>query len=448
MKTTNLLLIVVAGLAGACDFRIANPNTPAAIGNNPSRAEVAAAATGLLIGSRVDYADWILDAGIIGREAYRFDPADPRFVTELVQGSLDPGAGAFGGDHWAEEYQSIRSANQLLAVLGTASELTAAEQDAVRGFAQTIKAHDLLIVLDAHTQDSIPIAVDRPVTEPPAPFVANAAARDYVVALLDSAQTALQAGGSAFPFDLGAGFTGFSTPATFLRFNRALKARAEVYRGSLGCGATCYTAALAALGASFVDTTASLNLGAYHTFGTGPGDLANALFQDPASAIQLVHPSLRDSAETKPGGGLDNRYTAKVASATRTVSSGTTPPLSSDLAFIRYKSPSDQVPIVRNEELVLLRAEANNALGNVAAAAADINFIRVNSGGLARCGVAPATCADLATLTQAQRLGEILRQRRYSLVYEGGHRWVDMRRTGRLSQIPGCRGGGPTGPGH
>ena len=40
--------------------------------------------------------------------------------------------------------------------------------------------------------------------------------------------------GAIFPFDLGPGFAGFKTPATFLKVNRALLARVLVYRASLG----------------------------------------------------------------------------------------------------------------------------------------------------------------------------------------------------------------------
>jgi hypothetical protein len=57
-----------------------------------------------------------------------------------------------------------------------------------------------MIVLFAHTQDSIPIDVNRPLTDPPAPFVTNAAAWDHVVSLLDSAKTHLAAAGSDFSF--------------------------------------------------------------------------------------------------------------------------------------------------------------------------------------------------------------------------------------------------------
>src|SRR5712691_7498569 len=258
MKRPSRLLALAVLVSGACDFNIANPNSPAPIGDNPSRAQVAAAATGILLASRSDYADWVLDAGIIGREAYRFDGSDPRFISELLQGPLDPGSGAFGGDHWFEEYRTIRSAYNLLNVIGTASALSAAEQSAVRGFAETILAHDLLIVLDAHTQDSIPLATNRPITDPPAPLVSNDSARKFVSAILDTALNHLNSASASFPVDLPPGFAGFTTPATFKKFNRALKARVEVYRGSLGCGAPCYTAAktiLETAGATFIDTS-------------------------------------------------------------------------------------------------------------------------------------------------------------------------------------------------
>ena len=85
-----------------------------------------------------------LDGGILGREAYRFDGSDPRFVGELMQGPLDPGSNAFGGNHWDEEYTAIRTANDLLKVIGTAAALTAAEQSAMSGFARTLQAYNFL----------------------------------------------------------------------------------------------------------------------------------------------------------------------------------------------------------------------------------------------------------------------------------------------------------------
>ena len=83
------------------------------------------------------------------------------------------------------------------------------------------------------------------------------------------------------------------------------------------------------------------------------------------------------------------------------------------------------VPIIRNEELVLLRAEANNGLAGGVLAANDVNYIRVASGGL-------APIVGLGALTQAAILGAILHERMYSLLYEG-RRWFDLRRNGVLA---------------
>lgn len=431
MKRIGSLLAVAVLLTGACDFTTTDPNSPGQIGNNPSRAKVQETVAGILLAARSDAADWNLDAGILGREAYRFDGSDPRFISEWLEGPLDPGGGAFGGDHWSEHYNAIRSTNDLRTVIGSAAALSTAEQRATRGFAETMQAYSFLMVLmartdyPAHNGDSIPVDVNRPVSEPPAPLVSSTEAYLFVSNLLDSADVELAAGGSAFPFTLPSGFTGFTTPGEFRRFNRGLKAAVEVYRGSLGCGAACYTAALTALAASFVDTVGplTLNRGVYFSYSTGPGDAPNPLFQNPQTGENFVHPSVRDSVELKTAGGEDNRYTAKVVARQSVTVSG----LTSDLGWIRYPSTDAEVPVLRNEELILLRAEANLATGLPLLAANDVNYVRVASGGL------PAI-AGLGAQTTAQILGQILRERKYSLLYEG-RRWFDLRRTGNLNAL-------------
>jgi hypothetical protein len=424
MKVAIVSLLVLGSVGiEACEFDIQNPNSPDQLGNNPSRPQVAAAATGLLIASRVDAADYVLDVGIIGREAYRFDGSDPRFTSELLAGALDAGSIAFGGDHWFEPYRAIRSCNNLLAVIGTASALSAQEQAAVRGFAMTVKALNFLVAVSTHTQDSIPIAVDLPPEGPPAPFVSNAQALAYITALLDSAQTELQGAGSSFPFEFSGGFDNFTTPSAFIQFNRALRVRVDVYRGN-------FSDALTSLGASFIDTLAGfdLNAGVYHSFGTGPGDLANALFQNPQTGENFAHPSLETDAQLQPGGALDQRFLDKTVPRSPT----TVDLLTSALGWTRYTNPSSSLPIIRNEELILLRAEANIGLSNFADAADDINFIRAKSGGLAPIAIPP---------DQTTALDALLYEKRYSLLYEGGHRWIDLRRYGRLSQLPLDRAG-------
>jgi starch-binding outer membrane protein, SusD/RagB family len=421
MKAKHLLIALSVLGSGACNFDIADPNNPGPIGNDPSPSQVGAAVAGIVISARAGSTGWNLITGILGREAYRFDGSEPRFISELLNGPLDPGDG-FGGGQWIAMYTAIRSSNELLDVIGTASAYSAADQDAVRGIAETIQAYEFLMIVMGHSEDSIPVAVDVPLTAPPAPFVSNDSAYGYISGLLDAADAHLaSAGTNPFPqgVTLPSGFAGFDTPANFRKFNRALKAAVEVYRGSLGCGAPCYTTAKGLLenGSTFVDTsaTADLSAGVYFNFSTNPGDIANPLFQNPQTGENYVNPRVVDSADAN-----DKRVATKVVSR----SSSTTDNLTSAYGWVRYNSSGAPVPLIKNEELVLLRAEANNALGNGLLAAADVNYIRVTSG-----GVLPI--AGLGAQTQAQILGQILHERWYSLLYEG-HRWFDLRRTGQL----------------
>ena len=73
-----------------------------------------------------------------------------------------------------------------------------------------------------------------------------------------------------------------------------------------------------------------------------------------------------------------------------------------------------------------MRAEANANLGNRAAAIGDLNVVRTVAGGL----------APLDANFAGNLIDELLYNRRYSLFGEYGNRWVDMRRYGRLAQLP------------
>jgi starch-binding outer membrane protein, SusD/RagB family len=411
LRRAALALVVIGA---ACNYDIQNPNTPGVIGENPSVSQVGAAARGLLLATRADVADWALDGAIWGREAYRIDAADPRFVQEMMQGPLDAGSRAFGGDHWLEEYAAIRSANDLLAVINTSTALTPEQQSAVSGFAHTIQAYNFIIILDSHTQDQIPTDVGRDASAAPAGFVTNADAWTHVITLLDQGATELQ--GTAFPFLLPPGLTGFDTPATFLTFNRALRARVAISRGD-------YTNALTFLSQSFLNTAGPLDRGVYMDFGTGPGDFANPLAINPTTGENLGHPTLETQAQLQPGGARDRRYLTKLIK--RPSKSGgttnTTPVqlLTSDLGWVRYPSPNSPIPLIKNEELILLRAEANIGLSNFVPAVQDLDLIRTTSGGLAPYA---------GVLDQPSLLAELLYNKRYSLMFEGGHSWIDFRR--------------------
>lgn len=420
--TSSIAMVAVLLFTSACkDLVVPDYNNTSLddLSNNPTPTKVQQASQGLLVGTRAGIGEqngYVSLLGIVGRESYNFDPADPRFITEMLIGPLDGGSPAFGGNLFAAPYRNIRNANILLGAVDKVVGMSAEQKSAVLGFAKTIQALDYLNVINTRDDLGAPLDVNIGPTVAPAPIVAKAAVLTFISTLLDEGLTALNAGGTAFPFSLSPGFSGFATPADFVEFNRALKARVEVYRLN-------YAAALTALNASFLDTGAPLTLGAYHSYSTGSGDTQNALF-DPTGRAIMAHPSIVTDAELKTDGTRDARVLAKVAQLPdpRTVQDVTT-----DRVFSIYNSNTASIPIIRNEELILLRAEARYFSGDVVGALNDINLIRTTSGGLALRG---------PFLNDNDFIAELLKQRRYSLLFEGGHRWIDTRRFGLLATLP------------
>ena len=373
------LLLAVLG-AGACDFdQPVNPNSPSPIDENPTPGQISAAANGMLVALRPDIGDIPIDVGILGREVLRFDGSDPRFTRELLIGpNLDPGGDPFGGDHWAEEYNAIREGNLLLSVLPGATQITDPQRSATAGYVKTIQAWAFLIVVSTHTEDSIPLDPPLDVTQPLAPMVSNAAAYDRIVALLDGAQADLQATDAAFPFSLPSGFAGFNTPVTFIRFNRALRARVAAYRQD-------WDGVLAALSGSFLTDGGPLDLGVYMNYGTGAGDITNPLAVSATSSENYAHPQLDTLAQLQVDGVTkDARFVGKVVPR---AASAVVDGFQSSFGLARYSDPSSSIPIIKNEELILLRAEANIGKGALDLALTDLNTIRQTSGGLPRRAV-------------------------------------------------------------
>lgn len=412
MRKIMIMLAAILPLAG-CDLDIPDLNNPDEndLREDPSPEFVRAAATGLLIGHREVYAEtsgYISQLGVIGREAYNFDAGDPRYRTEMLSPSLDGGSRVFGGNFWEDPYANVHLANVLLGALDdVGDDFTPAEIEAIQGFAKTIKALDYLIVINTRDENGAAVVAGTTVDELP-PLVGKDEMFDEIDALLAEAQGHLANAGGVFPFPLSSGFAGFDTPATFLQVNHAVAARVAVYRGN-------YAEALTHLEASFLVTDPAnpqLSLGAYNTYGTGSGDTQNEL----VASFLYAHPSVAADAEE---GDL------RVAEKTQPVTPDTENDLTADRAFTIYPTTSTPVPIIRNEELILLRAEANFELGNLDAAIADINFLREHSAGLA-----PST-----ELTEENFFDELVDQRRYGLLFEG-HRWIDMRRWGLLEDLP------------
>src|SRR6266536_1628101 len=345
---------------GCVDLTVPDLNNPAIedLQRTPTRTRVLTATQGLFIGARTNIAafnGYVATLGVLGRESYNFDPGDPRFITELLVGPLDGGSPRFGGNLWNERFANIRNANVVLNaldVLGTTPPvgMTDAEKQATRGLVKTLQALDYLLVIDTRDTLGAPVDLNRDVSAPLALFVSRDSVYAYIAGLLDAAVAHLAAGGGGFPpgLSLPAGFTGFTTPGTFVQFNRALKARLEAYRATrLACGNACWTRAKSALDSSFLSVSADTSLkdgvdslataamlarGAYYGFGSESGDLANAL-TDPTGSKQRGHPSLRTQAETQVSGIRDRRFLTKVDS---TVGAVTRLGHTSDMAFKIY----------------------------------------------------------------------------------------------------------------
>src|SRR2546429_2608618 len=446
---TALALALLA--AGCADLNIPDFNNPSIgdVRNNLKMWRVVTATQGLFVGTRVRTTTlngYNSELGVFGRESYNFNSGDTRIINELLQpGPLDGSGPRFGGNLWAERYANIRNAGivlNALAKLGTTPPvgMTSTEQAATRGFVKTMEALDFLLVIDTRDSLGAPVDVNHDITSGPAPFVKRDSVYAFIVGLLDSAVADLAVGGSSFPFGLPPGFSGFTTPTTFTKFNRALKARVEAYRATLlACRAPCWTRAKSALDSSFssvgadtmltdavdsLGTAAMLARGAYYDSGTGSGDVTNGL-NDPTGVSQVGHPSLRTQADTQATGQRDRRLLNKVRTATLSPVLGHT----SDMVFNIYRSNAASVPIIRNEELILLRAEPEFGLCNQAGAAARINYIPAKS----RRPVFPAG-PHLAPPPPART--RPLQQRVYSLLFDGGHPWIEPRPDRRVLDPP------------
>jgi hypothetical protein len=389
-----LLFASLLALAACQTLDFADPNSPTA-----EATTVQNLVTGIEAGMRTDFDIFLRVVAILGREAYYFEPSDPRYTGELMKGPVDPG-GFLVTRSWESRYRVIGTCGILLQ--------KAPSDRGVAGFAKTIIAYELLLnhnyTYDNGVKTDFSGGAGVPAVKP-------REALAFIAAKLDEAQADLQAAGNAFGFALSTGFAGFDTPSGFLKFNRALKARVAVYQGIFE--ATKYNDALAALNASFLDPAGALDLGVYHVYSTGSSDQLNPMFEIPtAPAIKLyAHPIFQRDAESG-----DTRFSSKIfVRPSATVFDQ----LSSNLAPTVAKSSTDRFPIIRNEELILLRAEANIGLGNLGPAQTDINLIRAKAG------------LGTVTLTAANAVDRLLHEKRYSLFLEG-HRWADLRRYNKL----------------
>jgi hypothetical protein len=396
---------------------------------NPSRKQIVDLCKGLESTMRNGYADFIASTSAVGREAISSRSTDNRYYTELLGTNVAQYAGATGGANdpagifnaYYTAFSSTRRRAELLVLTANnATTITAGEKKAVEGFARTIQAFVTLNLLNMQGKNGIresfsDLAVPGDLLKP-GNFGTYASGLALVKKYADDGLAALNAA-STFPFTFSAGFAGFNTVTTFRQYNRAVAARISMYQAD-------WAGVLTNLSSSFLDLNGSLTAGPRFVWSTAANDFSNTLFVTPNNNGQpyVVFDEL--IAEVEPG---DTRFTGATAKAQARTTARSSGVFTSTHEVRMYANNVNPTSMIRNEELILMFAEAKIEQNTAAAtteAVAAINRIRTSY------GLAPYAGA----LTKAALIDEVLKQRRFSLFFEG-HRWFDMRRRGMLAQI-------------
>lgn len=404
--------------------QIDDPNNPSvgSVSENASRSQIQFLVTGLESRHRGYVTNVTRAWNTFGREIWYLNGSDPRFQTDwLGQAGREPdrsyfGFGVTGGGSWAEPYQAIRQADVLVAAAENTQVLSSQERAAILGFSKMIQGYQFMIPANFVYDNGIRIDVADPLN--PGPFVPYEEAMAHVRGLLMEADEALAAGGSGdFPFTLTPGFAGFSTISALREINNAILARANAYLKD-------WEGILAALEGSFMELDGDLSRGPAHPY-TGAPDLFNPLFyllDAQINTILVVHPSVLEDA-TEGDTRVSEKFYERESPVTITTDAS---PLVGTHQDARWPNNTTPIPFIRNEELILLKAEAHAQLGQTIEAIEAINVIR--------------NAADIGSYTgpsdKDSLIDEILYQRRYSLWAEPwGHRWIDARRYDRLGEI-------------
>jgi hypothetical protein len=404
-KTTGViaLLVFFGAFITSCSFdEQVDPNRPSLAGvlTDASQNQLNNLVVGVESAMRNSLGIQTTGSGTMARELYLFD-ADPRNTQDLLGAngiSLDNNS-FYSTAPWGGRYVSIKNANILLQSLDNTTSVTDAQKAGYRGFAKTIIAYELIEILKSYNRARVDVADPDNL----GPILDFNAALTAVRSLLDEALSDLNGAGAEFSFPL-AGFEGFDTPSTFAQFNRATAAVAALYAGD-------GTGTLSALNASYFDLAGDLTVGPKHVYSLDSGDFTNDLFKIPDNNGDqiIVHDSFIADAEAG-----DTRVTSKtLIRANPTEQDG----LSGAYQTALYASNISPIDMLRNEELILVYAEANILTNDLLEAENAINVIR-NSASLGNYAGA-LTVDDLTT--------EMLNQRRYSLWCEN-HRMFDLRR--------------------
>ncbi len=450
MRAYSSLIALSAGIAvvGCNESAITDYNHPGSFPHDQSYLQTEF--SGVMDGARTVVGTYAIFMSGMGRDLAYFTPSEDRFVKQVTGENPIQNNNFIGTSVWTQLFTTVKGADTLEAAipgmtLSNGSKYSAAQQAGLVGALETIKALDFMYA--AETRDTLGVPITNVGNSgAPKPILCNPSVWKSIVAMLTTAKTSLdQAGGTAIPVTFPAGFlntpTASGTTLTGTQFEEltlALRGKAEVEyayaiarAGNGTPDATQLNAAIADIQASGIYTTSAkltpseavpeTDFGAFHVFSTASGDRINPIFGTVAIDWFLLDGALAQMDTT------DARFVAKFTNAgslsgteNSYTRSDTTPIASS--WYYSDLSGSAPVTIVRNIELQFLLAQAQLGLGQYATAAATVNAVRTQVGGLPSAVVAP----DFVDVRDF-----LLREQRVSLIGEGtGDRNIAMREYG------------------
>ena len=408
--------VLIFSLASCTFDEQVDPNRPSLEGvlTNASINQLNNLVVGVEATMRNSLAIQTTGSGTMARELYLFD-ADPRNTNDLLGAngaSLDNNS-FYSTAPWSGRYRAIKNANILQESVNNTASVTDQQRSGYTGFAKTIMAHELLDVLKTYNRARVDVSDPVNLGE----ILDFNAALSQVIAMVNDGLSDLNSAGSDFAFNLG-GFSGYDTPSTFAQFNRAVAAVAYLYAGNS-------QETLNALNASYFNLMGDLTAGPQHVFSLASGDATNGLFKitDNNGDQIIVHDSWLADAEAG-----DTRVTTKTSVRSNPTSVDM---LNGTNQTALYTSNVSPVDMIRNEELVLVYAEASILATNFSDAVDALNVVR-NAASLPNYSGDETSASALTT--------EMLNQRRYSLWCEN-HRMFDLRRYNLSSTLPIDRAG-------
>ncbi len=438
------------------------PTVPNYASPNPAvttRTGLQTLVTGLFGGTRNDLV-WIMtEFASFGRDGANFTNTDPRFITEFLGDGTPIGNSDFGVFGWNNQFQMMRTADSVLQALPGVTSPTAYsanERAQITGVTQTIKALNIMYLAEQRDTSGVPIGGDvLNDLGKAAPILCNKDVWAAIVALLDSANTQLNVDQTdPLPIALPAGFAAVSTSAgpstkagSFASLNRALAGKANlelayaIARSTAGAAPTATSAgtpdhtalerADSALSASALYQPGQLTapvpgpfsdpIAVYHSFSGTSGDQVNPISGE-IGTFRIMNEFVA-SVDTAHDARWKAKFIANAAAPQQQAYSGVSAPFIVDF----YPSVSSPVPIVRNEELVLVRAQVRLGLADFTGAWNLINMVRTVVGQLP----AATTTTDYVSTRDA-----LMREQRISTVLESsGDRAIAIRMYGLAAAV-------------